>query len=102
MKKHIKTVIAFAVFAASALAYQASELYVKVPFAFKVGSATLPAGTYTVTESTGGYMLIRGDKGGVFVPRGVVAIGADAAGKPSLKFNQAGDQYVLNAVESEK
>ena len=102
MKKHIKTVIAFAVFAVSALAYQASELYVKVPFAFKVGSSTLPAGTYTVTQSTGGFLLIRGDKGGVFVSRGVVAVGADDSGKPSLKFNQAGDQYVLHSVDSEK
>ena len=102
MKKHIKTVIAFAVFAASALAYQAPDLSVKVPFAFKAGSTTLPAGTYTVTELTGGYILIRGDKGGVFVHSGVVALGTDDSGKPSLKFSQAGSQYVLNEVTSEK
>ena len=68
MKKHIYSVIAFAVFAVSALASQSSELDVKVPFAFKAGGSTLPGGSYRVTEGTSGYLLIRGEKGGVFVP----------------------------------
>ncbi len=46
MKKTIYTVFAFAVFAASAFAYQGSQVDVKVPFAFKAGASTLPAGTY--------------------------------------------------------
>jgi hypothetical protein len=102
MKKHIYTVIAFAVFAASAFAYQASELSVTVPFSFKAGASTLPAGTYRITETTSGFVLIRGEKGGVFVPRNAVVVDLDESGKPSFKFNLSGDKYVLQAVHSEK
>ena len=102
MKKSIYTLIAFAVFAASAFAYEATELSVKVPFAFKAGSSMLPAGTYRITETTMGYFLIRGEKGGVFVPRSAVVVNRDEAGKPSFKFNYTGDKYVLQAVHSEK
>jgi hypothetical protein len=101
MKKHIYTVIAFAVFAASALANQASELDVKVPFAFKAGTAVLPAGTYKVTEANSGFILIRGENGGAFVPRTAVVIDLDS-GKPTVKFKRTGDGYVLRAFETEK
>ncbi len=102
MKKHIYTVSAFAVFAASALANPVSELDVKVPFAFKAGSSTLPAGDYKVTEATPGYLLIRGAKGGVFVPRSAVVVETADATKASFKFNRAGDKYVLEAVPDAK
>lgn len=100
MKKHIYSVIAFAVFATSALASPVTDLDVKVPFEFKAGASTLPAGTYRVTEATAGYLLIRGDKGGVFVPRNAVVLDTDDAGKTTMKFNRAGDKYVLQAVPS--
>jgi hypothetical protein len=102
MKKHIYTVIAFAVFAASALANQVNGLDVKVPFAFKAGASTLPAGTYRVTEAGQGYILIRGEKGGVFVPRSAVVLDVDDSGKTSFRFDRTGDSYVLQAVHSEK
>jgi hypothetical protein len=103
MKKHIYTVTAFAVFAASALAANLTELDVKVPFAFKVGGSTLPAGKYRVTEANSGFFLVRGEKGGVFVPRGEVVLDVDDAGKTSLRFKHTGeDTYVLQAVHSER
>ena len=102
MKKHIYSVIAFAVFATSALASPATDLDVKVPFEFKAGASTLPAGTYRVTEATAGYYLIRGDKGGVFVPRNAFVLDTDESGKTSMKFNRTGDKYVLQAVPSQK
>ena len=102
MKKSIYTVVAFAVFAASALASPVTDLQVKVPFAFKAGGSVLPAGTYTVTELNSGYILIRGDKGGVFVPRSSVLLDTDESGKTSVNFNRAGDKYVLQSVRSEK
>jgi len=101
MKKTVYTVIAFAVFAASALANSGTELDVKVPFAFKAAGSLLPAGTYRVTQAATGFIMIRGDKGGVFVPKTAVAVDLDS-GKPSLKFNRAGDSYVLRAVPLEK
>jgi hypothetical protein len=100
MKKTIYTVIAFAVIAASAFAYQGA-VEVKVPFAFKVGASTLPAGTYRLTETTSG-VLLRGDKGGVFVPKSEVIVDIDETGKPSFQFNHTGNSYVLQSVHTEK
>ncbi len=74
-----------------------------IPFDFMVGSATLPAGTYTVTEATPGVLLIRNEK-----------LGSDAAfvqahsletTKPQdsgkLIFNRYGNRYFLNQVWSD-
>lgn len=102
MKKHICSVFAFAVFAASAMANQATELKVKVPFAFKAGTSTLPAGTYMVTRTSSGCILIQGEKGGVFVNAGAVVIDMDDSGKTSFKFDRSGDQYILQSVRSER
>ena len=102
MKKHICSVIAFAVFATAAWASPATDLDVRVPFEFKAGASTLPAGTYRVTEANSGYLLIRGEKGGVFVPRNAFVLDTDESGKTSVKFDRAGDKYVLQAVPSQK
>jgi hypothetical protein len=102
MKKHIYSVIALAVFATSAFASSLAELNVKVPFDFKAGASTLPAGTYRVTETSSGYILIRGEKGGVFVLKNTVLVDTDESGKTSFKFDRTGDHYVLEAVHSEK
>jgi hypothetical protein len=102
MKKHIYSVIAFAVFATSAFASSATDIDVKVPFEFKAGASTLPAGTYRITEANAGSFLIRGEKGGVFVPRNAFILDTDESGRTSVKFNHAGDKYVLQAVPSQK
>lgn len=102
MKKNIFTVVAFAVFAASAFANSGTELDVKVPFAFKAGDSTLPAGTYRVTETSSGVLLFRGDKEAVFVPKAILDIGAEDSGKVSFKFAVTGDKYILREVHPEK
>jgi hypothetical protein len=102
MKKYMCSVIAFAVFATSALASAATDLDVRVPFEFKAGASTLPAGTYRVTEASSGYLLIRGEKGGVFVPRSAFFLDTDEAGRTSVKFSRAGDKYVLQTAPSQK
>jgi hypothetical protein len=100
MKKHICTIIAFAVFAASALAYDGQDLRVSVniPFAFQAGVSTLPAGAYTVTAPVSGFYLIQGSKGGAFVPRSAVLVDIDDSGKTSFRFAVTGDKYILQAV----
>ena len=100
MKKSIYTVFAFAVFAASALATQ--EFDVKVPFAFKAGPSTLPAGTYRITETGSGVVLIRGEKGAVFIPKTALIPETTEAGKTSLLFKLSGDKYVLRSVNNDK
>jgi hypothetical protein len=102
MKKSIYTVVAFAVFAASALANQATELDVKVPFAFKAGTATLPAGSYRITPASSGFLLIRGEKGGVFVPRAEVVVETSESGKASVLLHRAEDTYSKRTVRLEK
>jgi len=102
MRKHIYSVIAFAVFATSAWASPVTDVDVKVPFEFTAGTSTLPAGTYRVTEANSGYLLLRGEKGGVFVPRSAFILDTDESGRTSLKFNHAGDKYVLQSAPSQK
>ena len=105
MKKHIYTAVAFAafaVFANSALAGSGAEMDVKVPFAFKAGDSMLPAGAYRVTEMPSGVLLFRSEKGAVFVSKTVFDSGAEESGKPSFKFDLAGDRYILREVHSEK
>jgi hypothetical protein len=93
---------AFAAFAASAMANQSAELEVKVPFAFKAGTSTLPAGTYKVSKANSGCILIQGEKGSVFVSNSDVNVDMDNSGKTSLKFHYTGDKYVLQSVRSER
>lgn len=101
MKKAVYTLITFAVFAASALATQA-EFDVKVPFAFKAGASTLPAGNYRITEPSPGVILIRGEKMGVFLPSAVLLSDPADLGKASVTFSRAGDYYVLENAGAPK
>ena len=65
-----------------------------------VGSATLPAGTYTVTEATPGVLLIRNEKLGsdaAFVQaHSLETMKPQDSGK--LIFNRYGNRYFLNQV----
>jgi hypothetical protein len=103
MKKLTYTLIAFAVFAASALAYTGPESTVRidVPFAFQAGSSILPAGTYFLTQPVNGFVLIRGAKGGIFVPK-TALVESETNGKSTFRFNRAGDTYVLQTGHSQK
>jgi hypothetical protein len=100
MKKHIFSVIAFAVLATAAVASAATDIDVRVPFEFKVGTSVLPAGTYRVTKASAGYLLIRGEKGAVFVPANAFVFGTDEAGRTSVKFSRSGEHYVLQTAPS--
>jgi hypothetical protein len=88
---------------ASSAKASSTMLRADIPFDFTVGSATLPAGTYTITEATPGVLQIRNEK-----------LGSDAAfvlanslesPKPQdsgkLIFNRYGDTYFLNQVWSD-
>jgi hypothetical protein len=101
MKKAVYTLITFAVFAVSALATQA-EMDVKVPFAFKAGASTLPAGAYRITEPSPGVILIRGEKVGVFLPRAVLLSDPVDLNKASVVFTYSGDHYVLENAGAAK
>jgi len=71
-----------------------------IPFDFTVGNATLPAGTYTVTEATPGLLLIRNEKPGT--DAAFVLVNSVETTKPQdsakLMFHRYGNSYFLNQV----
>jgi hypothetical protein len=73
----------------------------KVPFAFHVGNARLPAGDYVVKEvSTGSdVLLIQGVDGrGAFTESTPSSMSKGATEQPELVFQKVGNQYFLVRV----
>jgi hypothetical protein len=64
--KLLKLVFALASAGACALPVMAESMILKVPFAFRVGSKLLPAGSYMV-ESSGSTLYLRGAGTGMFI-----------------------------------
>lgn len=78
----------------------ASELDVKVPFAFVVNGKALPAGQYRV-ETEGTTMIIHGERGthGGAVALTMTATGHDPAGAvPVLTFSRHENELRLTSV----
>jgi hypothetical protein len=71
----------------------------KVPFGFRVGEASLPAGEYSILTNGSGMLLIRNDQ----VKKGVFALGntqASMSEAPAqLVFNRYGENYFLSQVD---
>ena len=72
---------------------------VKVPFAFTVNGAELPAGTYSVRQDDdqSGALLIQGAHGSVYVLTAPIAAGSTKQ-DTSLVFTRDGGQYRLTEV----
>ena len=87
---------------ASTSAFAASTgswIVVKVPFEFTVGSSTLPAGSYTLTQKDNNIVQIQGEEGNVLF----MASASDAdksAGRASVVFHRYGDRYFLAGLKS--
>jgi hypothetical protein len=83
-------------------AHAQSATRANVPFAFKVGTTQMPAGTYNIHNELGtNLVLVRNDRTGT----SVVAIGLQQA--PSEKtnkliFHRYGSQYFLTEILGEK
>lgn len=78
-------------------AYAQRQLRANVPFAFRMGNAQLPAGSYEITkvERT---IVIRGEHTGAMA----LATSADPnSGDPRLVFNHMGNQYFLTQIWGE-
>ena len=104
MKMQALKVFAVAVFiallGASSAKASSTMLRADIPFDFTVGSATLPAGTYTVTEATPGVLLIRNDNPGpdpAFVLANLVET-TKAQDSAKLIFHRYGNSYFLSEV----
>ncbi len=102
MTKNIRTLLAFSIIAVAgsalpACAAEINPIHVNVPFAFKAGKNTLPAGEYTVSEEESGVITIKGNKGGVMV-LGSVA-GDSTSDKASISFGKDEKGYYLKSVQ---
>jgi hypothetical protein len=102
MRIHSRLIMGIAAVAAAAavapIRAQEVHLIARVPFAFAVGSATLPRDTYRITRMTGHpeMLVIRGDWKGTFVRTEEVRSSGDDT--PRLTFHRYGDQYFLREV----
>jgi hypothetical protein len=99
MNKHISKLIAFSVLAlpVAALAQDFDEVKVTVPFSFKVGTVTMPAGQYTIIEANeGGLIRIAGDKSGTML---ITVPGRQMGNQTgALEFEQTKGGAVLKEV----
>jgi hypothetical protein len=69
----------------------------KIPFGFRVGDASLPAGEYSILTNGSGLVLIRNDKKGVFA-LGTARVPMNEA-PAQLVFNRYGEDYFLSQVD---
>jgi hypothetical protein len=71
----------------------------KVPFSFRIGDTSLPAGEYSILTSGSGMLVIRN----VQAKKGALAMGstqASMSGAPAqLVFNRYGENYFLSKVD---
>jgi hypothetical protein len=78
---------------------QSDGMRAVIPFEFKAGKATLPAGTYTVSQqgATSNAVQLRTLRGGAFLlPQGAkMGVGGQ---ETQLTFNRYGDQYFLHQI----
>ena len=104
MKKYVKAVITMAAFAliTSATSFAGlggTSLKVTIPFSFEISGKTLPAGTYSVSQSSSSAMSIRNGSSRiseVFQVTGTSRSNSD--GKTRLRFARYGNIYFLTAV----
>lgn len=83
-------------------AYASSRFRADIPFDFTVNNATLPAGTYILTEISPGVLVIRNENRGQSTAI-VLANSSQAAiwsGGATLIFRHSGDSYFLGQMQS--
>jgi hypothetical protein len=78
-----------------------AETTLKVPFSFTVSGHAMPAGVYTVQESTFHNMVIFRNQDSTQSYSYTLQPGDDApsAAHVALKFEAAGDQHVLRSIQ---
>jgi hypothetical protein len=103
MTTHVRTVAATVTLSllVTALAVHAQSygLRARIPFAFTVGTAALPSGTYTIQRADfgQGILMIRNLNQGAMV-LSQKGHGSGVPGKPRFVFRRYGRQYFLREV----
>jgi hypothetical protein len=103
MTNKLRTFLAFSAIAVAtavvpAFGSETDPMHISVPFAFKAGKTTLPAGDYVVVEENSGVILIKGSGGNaILLSSGASDTGADKAG---VSFARNDQGYVLKSVHA--
>ena len=102
MKRTLFGVLAIAAMIATLaapLAAQSTTLTATIPFEFAVGSKTMPAGDYTISDSEShAVLVISGGENALTLTKPVGGGDQVHAGQSLLIFNRYGDRYVLSQV----
>ncbi len=100
MKNTLRTLLACSTIAfglaTAASAADVDAVRINVPFAFKAGKTTLPAGDYMVSEQGSNVVTLKGSHGSAIL-LGVPSDEADPT-KTSLTFDHTDGGYVLKCV----
>jgi hypothetical protein len=99
----LSAVFALAAFGAAARAQAADQLVVNIPYEFVAAGKTLPAGTYTVhrisaVNSEELSLTSFENRTGVLLVSSEVVQASEY--KPTLTFEQVGDQHFLSKIET--
>jgi hypothetical protein len=103
MTNRLRTLLAFSAIAgatavAPAFGADTDPMHISVPFAFKAGKTTLPAGDYVVVEENSGVILIKGNRGNAIL---LSSAGPDnIADKAGVSFARNDQGYVLKSVHA--
>lgn len=101
MKNSLRALLAFTTFAVfttaiPAFAIDSEPLHVSVPFAFKAGKTTLPAGDYTVYSDDSRVIMIKGSRGSAIL---LGTAGSETLGDRSgVSFEKNTTGYCLKSV----
>ncbi|MES1256783.1 MAG: hypothetical protein ABUS51_00070 [Acidobacteriota bacterium] len=101
MTNKLRTLLAFSAFAVAgtalpAIAGETDPMHINVPFAFKAGRTSLPAGEEVVMEEDSGIILIKGSGGSAMLLGSAGAAGD--ADKASVSFERNEKGYFLKSV----
>lgn len=99
--RFVLAVSALAVSAAAVPMFGADTdpMRISVPFSFKAGNTTLPAGDYVVLEENSGIIMIKGNGGHSAIV--LSSTGAESnTEKASLSFAKGDQGYVLKSVHN--
>ena len=102
MNKQLRTLMAFFAIGTAAAApgfcSELEALRVSVPFAFRAGQTSLPAGDYTVLTGNSHVVMIRGSHGSAIL---LATAGEDSgAERSALSFQRSDNGYYLKSVRS--
>ncbi len=91
------SIVVLAASSLPAFAQELGQVKVSVPFAFRAGSVTLPAGDYSFAENQAGVLSIEGRKGSAMM---ITHPGEPITPKTesTLEFDKAGSVPVLKEV----